>query len=726
MKKLYNGIAMAALGCLAFNASAQDNILAEKPIFTLGEAKTWEADGQEFTFNTDDLQKLVAVPVNTSNVFLYPENGTINTPENREKGAQGFYIDMESVMEVGSVSTTWEGAAANSFDIYLTNDVPTLAILSTEPTFSISGLGQYTENTVVMPEGAKGRYLVFQVTEATNWGWGVKIRSISAFEPQDDVLTTFKVTPGIVQEDVECPVTITLLNQLGMEMPIEEVEVLVSDNAIYSGGNLLVKSGQFAEFTAIHNEVTLTSKVYVASAPIAPAPSSIKTAIYTNTVSDYNATAEFVVAYNGGAVDNGEITFENGMVARSFGDTRCVFFSNSETTGAWNGNINPAENGYRALAVGVFSALDAECTIEFESTEGLDGHTFPYLLNAGEWNYLTVDVAGATKLGNLSIRFTEENKDDILLSNIYFTPTFIDGDENAPVLSDIVANPSMTSVELTFSATDDLSQDIYYTVTSGTGIWGTMGTSGQEVTFAVTGLSPGTEYSFTVTANDGLNTSEPKSVEVTTLAMPAPETPAAPVENVVVVYSNAYGKTELPAFDSWGSTAQMGIMETEENTYLRFFDYMNQWGGLVNLDTDVEGCKTLDFDIFGDNYGTMSVAPVWKDATGDTPNVQITVEGDVWQHVSIDLTEFGFDTYGTEVIQLALTNSTVGSFLIDNLYFESDSPLAVTEIVTGAEDTVNVYTLQGHVVKRNVSRADALQTLPAGLYIIGNKKVMVK
>lgn len=40
--------------------------------------------------------------------------------------------------------------------------------------------------------------------------------------------------------------------------------------------------------------------------------------------------------------------------------------------------------------------------------------------------------------------------------------------------------------------------------------------------------------------------------------------------------------------------------------------------------------------------------------------------------------------------------------------------------------TVNVYNMQGVMVRNNVPAADALQGLPAGIYVAGNKKVMVK
>lgn len=45
------------------------------------------------------------------------------------------------------------------------------------------------------------------------------------------------------------------------------------------------------------------------------------------------------------------------------------------------------------------------------------------------------------------------------------------------------------------------------------------------------------------------------------------------------------------------------------------------------------------------------------------------------------------------------------------------------EYVDSPDDIVNVVTIQGYVLKRHVRRADALNGLPAGLYIVGRQKV---
>ena len=417
------------------NSSVAQNLLTGKSVYTLGEAKTWtSSDDATYTFVTADLNKLVAEPENTSNIYLFPEaGGGWATDANKETGIQGFYIDMETTQEISIITTTWEGAAANAYDIYLTDTEPTLDILNTTPTCSDSGLGQYTHNTAQLPAGSTGRYLVFQPTDATNWGWGVKIRSIAAMAPAEDVLTSFNVMPGFVILNQATALTMTFTNQNGLDIDPSKVNVTVSDNATLTGTELIISSGTKAVLTATLKKVSLTANVFVATPPAIPESESIMTPIYTNTVTEYNDKAGFMVGYNGGAKDNGEIVFPDGEVARSFADTRCIFFYNTQTTGGWNGNIHPAENGYGSLHLEIFGSKDVMGCVEFEGAQDIDGnnidHTHYFTLTPGEWTIIDINLVGVSKLNNMSLRFSADNMCDILLANVYFASPAADVDE---------------------------------------------------------------------------------------------------------------------------------------------------------------------------------------------------------------------------------------------------------------------------------------------------------
>lgn len=65
-----------------------------------------------------------------------------------------------------------------------------------------------------------------------------------------------------------------------------------------------------------------------------------------------------------------------------------------------------------------------------------------------------------------------------------------------------------------------------------------------------------------------------------------------------------------------------------------------------------------------------------------------------------------------------------------NIEFYADSPIGVDQVVseekTDVDPFVNVYTINGYLVKQHVLREDALDGLQKGIYIVGRKKVYVK
>ena len=50
----------------------------------------------------------------------------------------------------------------------------------------------------------------------------------------------------------------------------------------------------------------------------------------------------------------------------------------------------------------------------------------------------------------------------------------------------------------------------------------------------------------------------------------------------------------------------------------------------------------------------------------------------------------------------------------------------ITDDIENVDGPVDVYTIQGTIVKRQVERSQALEGLSRGIYIVGGKKVLVK
>ncbi len=72
-----------------------------------------------------------------------------------------------------------------------------------------------------------------------------------------------------------------------------------------------------------------------------------------------------------------------------------------------------------------------------------------------------------------------------------------------------------------------------------------------------------------------------------------------------------------------------------------------------------------------------------------------------------------------------------GTIVVDDIYLTNNSdytpPSSVDALIAGdASGLVDVCTLSGQLVRRQVTRSQALHGLPAGLYIVGGRKVVVK
>lgn len=726
--------AIAAVSALP--VIAQENILANKPIYTLGEAKTWTGGEESYSFKVEDLDKLVAVPTNTDNVYLYPENGAINTEESRAIGIQGFYIDMETSQEVAIINTTWEGAAANAVEIYLTDVVPTLDILNSPATLSVAGLGQYTAKSFVLPEGSKGRYLVFQPTDATNYGWGVKMRSISASAPANSVLTSFSVSPSFIPKGETAAVTYTIKNQFGLDM---EADITVEGGSL--NGNILTIDGDYATFTASANGVEMQFVVYAVDAPEIPAASSILTPVYTNYPEgytfndiDFNGTAGFIVAYNGGATELGRLRWANGEIAAAFGDTRCVFFYNNNVMiqGGWNTKINPTEKGFDILHLDIFATRNLTGNVVFEGAN-IIGVNHEIVLQPGKWNSIDIPLTGETDINNMSVRFDEANAGDIILSNIYFSAQLDANDHEAPVFDAVTVKPVAMGAIFHMTATDNTATLVYYTIKVGEAAYTCSGKSGEEVVYTIPGLTPDTDYAASITVSDGVNVSEAKEVAFHTPALTAAPEPTLPAEQVVAVFSEHYGVSALPSFDNWGSQAYATPLTIGDKTVLSLNNYQGMWGGIVNFGVKASELelKSLHIDILGSvEDGEITIYPVWIDEEGisvqaEGTHLATTIKANEWNSLDFNLEEdFGYP--GGSIFQLAMTNSTLPNFAVDNFYFYNDGDsTAVSEMVIDTE-VVSVFDMMGRCVRSNVAAGTAVDNLPAGLYIVGGRKVLVK
>lgn len=80
-------------------------------------------------------------------------------------------------------------------------------------------------------------------------------------------------------------------------------------------------------------------------------------------------------------------------------------------------------------------------------------------------------------------------------------------------------------------------------------------------------------------------------------------------------------------------------------------------------------------------------------------------------------------------VSLSCDGTGTGKIYVDKIFLSNDDqygPTGIAEVSSKSDAKVNVYTLAGQLLQKGVNKAEAVKTLPAGIYVIGNKKVVVK
>lgn len=84
----------------------------------------------------------------------------------------------------------------------------------------------------------------------------------------------------------------------------------------------------------------------------------------------------------------------------------------------------------------------------------------------------------------------------------------------------------------------------------------------------------------------------------------------------------------------------------------------------------------------------------------------------------------------TNIASISLTSdgtAATAKIYVSEVYLTNEDPVGIDEVeVTPQAGKVNVYTLAGQLLQEGVSRSEAVKSLPAGIYVIGNKKVIIR
>lgn len=398
----------------ALSTSAQTNVTSGRTVVPLGGLKTFtKNDGTTtYTINNSDLQK-ITVNGNTSNVYLFPEEGgSYNTDDNKALGIQGFYIDLGEAKTIGNINTTWEGAAAGG-KVYMTNTQPAAdGTLSDATEIASFSNAQETVKNATVTVANSGRYIVYVPSTATNYGWGVKIRTFVAYDTYTPVLTTMtaSISNPVIFSGNSSQITYTALDQVGTPCTItptyessDEAVATVSGAGLVTGVSAGVATITVGSGVA-GKSATVQVKVYdmPTAAPAAPTGDD-QTIVYDGATGAWSDQGWGWGSQQENVVIGGKIC----RLGSRLGGMQIP---------------NPLKDYSERdkLVVDVWSAEAHTLTIFFEG----EGTSRLFNLNEG-WNVLQVatsEIATPENVNYLTFRYHDAVKDGLLIfSNVYYT-----------------------------------------------------------------------------------------------------------------------------------------------------------------------------------------------------------------------------------------------------------------------------------------------------------------
>ena len=267
-------------------AFAQTNLTSGKAVVPVGGLKTYNNGTTDYTVSNTDLQK-ITVDGNTDNVYLFPEaGGNWSTDANKAIGIQGFYIDLGASKSIGALKSTWEGADCGA-NIYVTDTEPAAdGSLTGETLIATFDNAQASAKDAAIEVENSGRYIVFVPTEATNWGWGVKIRTFVAYEKEASVLTTLLVTPTVVKVGEPTEMTFTPQDQVGLTLTGVTYS---ATNATLEGTTLTATAVGDVVITATLNEVSIQKTIQAINVSAPTTNPTEPTDLAANVIAVYSA-----------------------------------------------------------------------------------------------------------------------------------------------------------------------------------------------------------------------------------------------------------------------------------------------------------------------------------------------------------------------------------------------------------------------------------------------------
>ena len=237
------------------------------------------------------------------------------------------------------------------------------------------------------------------------------------------------------------------------------------------------------------------------------------------------------------------------------------------------------------------------------------------------------------------------------------------------------------TVEILLKATDN-SGTIFYEISYGATTLKISGTSNVQKRYLITGLTPETNYTFSIVAKDGkanLASANPQTVSVkttvdTTVPLSAAPTPTIHSSKVISVYSDAYASIiNAEGWNDWWASTLSTVSFGGNNT-LKSISNCCFGANFTSSTIDLSAMTKLHVDIYPEASTSIKFGLV-TDASLDVKK-SISITNGEWNYIDITLSELKtlFPTADfTKVKQVGFWDISGIPFYVDNVYFYNGS-----------------------------------------------------
>lgn len=301
----------------------------------------------------------------------------------------------------------------------------------------------------------------------------------------------------------------------------------------------------------------------------------------------------------------------------------------------------------------------------------------------GQWNSFDVDLTSFTGVAFSEIfQFKVVGNGTVYIDNLYFYDSSATVDTEAPAAFTAKAGAvASDGIELLLHATDN-SGSVNYTVSYGEGptVVNAGGISGVEKSLLISGLTPSTSYTFSVSVKDATGneaSNSPITVQSSTSsALPAAPVPSFPAHGVVSIYCDSYTNlTGINFYPGWGQSTTVSELQLDGNNTMKYTNFNYQGIELSNHAVATNMDK-LHIDIYPVTETNVRITPISPGPKEFPKSVGTLIAGQ-WNSIDINLSDFTGVSM-SDVFQFKFDGGTGKAFYWDNLYFYNSKVTGLT------------------------------------------------